>query len=574
MKRLYCIILLFLATYVYGDEVSIIERINSHILIEDYTTALEDAKIGSKKFSKSNKLRLKYIECLALNDNELEAIKELKAIKETNNYDQNHDILENVSWAILNKASKSTQYTTRLTTLIGVHLTHDVRAVKILNKLMKDSNAIIRTVALQLSSSYMDKPLRDTVENLFSNEKLWIVKLEVIKAIGKMKVFEKQVELKEIIGSEKSSFEEKQVATEALVNISENINIEEIQRLGSSPKAGLRKLSLDLIAYFDVKKAQDIVIKLVQDPISEVRVAALNTISLNFLKNIKENELKKILLSSIDDTNPGVAITASYIAILKNYSFGEKKLSKYFGVDDRENARFAASVLARLSNKCTNLKKRIIDGHPDIYVKANLALGLIAEKKFMKEASNSLFAFLKNDEKLMWESSQNPLFQVLSPSYIRHIDQIPRYPEAIDQMTRLHILSMLAIVEDPRAFEGIKNFLKQKGWGITGFASATLLKEGDEDALSIIRELLDEKDQDVKVQAALVLALLGKEEGVISTLEKAYIVADYNMKIQILEAIGHIGSKKSIKFLVNILDEPYQNLRVVAASSMIRCINS
>ncbi|NGX63826.1 MAG: hypothetical protein KR126chlam6_01242, partial [Candidatus Anoxychlamydiales bacterium] len=57
-------------------------------------------------------------------------------------------------------------------------------------------------------------------------------------------------------------------------------------------------------------------------------------------------------------------------------------------------------------------------------------------------------------------------------------------------------------------------------------------------------------------------------------LEEAYLSSDYNMKIQILESLGHIGSKKSIKFLINVLDEPYQNLRVVAASSMIRCINS
>ena len=154
------------------------------------------------------------------------------------------------------------------------------------------------------------------------------------------------------------------------------------------------------------------------------------------------------------------------------------------------------------------------------------------------------------------------------------MDQIPRYPEAIDQMTRLHILSLLAIVDDKKACDGIKNFLKQKGWGITGFASATLLKEGDEESLNIVKQLLNEEDQDVKVQAALVLALLGREEGVITTLEEAYYKADYNMKIQILEAVGHIGSKKSIAFLVNILDEPYQNLRAVAASSLIRCINS
>ncbi|NGX32103.1 MAG: hypothetical protein K1060chlam4_00141 [Candidatus Anoxychlamydiales bacterium] len=570
----FIVVSLLLVTCAFAGENSQLERINSHILIEDFSSALEDAKSSFDKNSGSNKLKFKYIECLALNGEELKAIKELKSLKEDDYEHLNFDTIENISWAILNKASKSTQYTTRLTTLIGVHLTQDVRAIKILNNSMKDSNAIIRSVSLQLSSSYMDKPLKEMVNNLFLNEKLWLVRLEVIKAIGKMKVFERESELKEIIANEKATFEEKEVAISSLVNIMEDIDFEEIKSLSDSKKAGLRKLSCDLASYFDVKEAKDLIIKHTEDPISDVRIAALNAISLNFLNEIKDRDLKNLLLKAIDDPSPEVSITASYIAILKNYSFGEKKLRKYFYDPDTDNARFAAAVLGKLPNKCLRLKKTVLDKHPDIFVKANIAIGLIGERKLVKEATDTLFVFLQYDDKLMWENRKNPLFEVLYPSYIRHVDQMPRYPEAIDKMTRLQLLSMLAVVEDSRALDAIKTFLKQKGWGITGFASATLLKEGDEEALSIIKELLDEKESDVKVQAALVLALFGKDPSVIATLEDAYVNADYNMKIQILEAIGHIGSKKSIKFLINTLDEPYQNLRVVSASSMIRCLNS
>ncbi|NGX48876.1 MAG: hypothetical protein K940chlam5_00468 [Candidatus Anoxychlamydiales bacterium] len=570
----FIVISLLLASCAFAGENSQLERINSHILIEDFSSALDDAKLSFDKNSGSNKLKFKYLECLALNGEELKAIKELKNLNEDDFKNLNFDTIENISWAILNKASKSTQYTTRLTTLIGVHLTQDVRAIKILNNSMKDSNAIIRSVSLQLSSSYMDKPLKEMVNNLFLNEKLWLVRLEVIKAIGKMKVFERENELKEIIANEKATFEEKEVAISSLVNIKENIDFEEIKSLSDSKKAGLRKLSCDLTSYFDVKEAKDLIITLTEDPISDVRIAALNAISLNFLNEIKDRDLKKLLLKAVDDPSPEVSITASYIAILKNYSFGEKKLRKYFYDPDTDNARFAAAVLGKLPNKCLRLKKTVLDKHPDIFVKANIAIGLIGERKLVKEATDTLFVFLKYDDKLMWENRKNPLFEVLYPSYIRHVDQMPRYPEAIDKMTRLQLLSMLAVVEDSRALDAIKSFLRQKGWGITGFASATLLKEGDEEALNIIKELLDEKESDVKIQAALVLALFGKDPSVIATLEDAYVNADYNMKIQILEAIGHIGSKKSIKFLINTLDEPYQNLRVVSASSMIRCLNS
>ena len=48
----------------------------------------------------------------------------------------------------------------------------------------------------------------------------------------------------------------------------------------------------------------------------------------------------------------------------------------------------------------------------------------------------------------MWDDS---LFHLLSPSKIRYIDQIPNYPKAIDSITRLNLLSLLAIMEDEKA---------------------------------------------------------------------------------------------------------------------------
>lgn len=576
MRICFCIFLISLFFYSYADELEVLERINSHVLIQDYDSALREAKSYIEKTKNpSNQFKLKYIECQALNDNEIDAVKQLKKLLGQGYEIQDTDILENICWAILLKASRSQQYTTRLTALIGVYLTQDVRAVGVLNNLMNDSNAIIRSIAIQLSGSYMDKPLKDKIKKLFSDEKLWLVRLEVIKAVGKMRIFEKQNELKEIIASDKATFEEKETATEALVNISENIDYNEIKTLSASPKAGLRKLACDLASYFNIGDAKDIMLLLAADPIVEVRISALNAILLNFLNDMDEKKLKGIIFDAVKDTNSSVAITACYIAVLKKYDFGEKTLKRHIYGEDIENARFASSVLAKLQNQCLSLKRQIIKSHPDIYVKANIALGLVAERKLLAQAADTLIDLLKNQkEKLMWEEKKNPLFQILCPSYIRHVDQMPRYPEAIDQITRLRIFSMLAVIDDKRACEGIKDFLKEKGLGITGFACATLLKEGDEDSLDAVRKLLDEKDQDIKIQAALVLAFLGKDETAADALEGAYNCVEYNMKVQILEALGHIGSKKSIKFLIGVLDEPYQNLRVVASSSLIKCINS
>ena len=46
-----------------------------------------------------------------------------------------------------------------------------------------------------------------------------------------------------------------------------------------------------------------------------------------------------------------------------------------------------------------------------------------------------------------------------------------------------------------------------------------------------------------------------------------------NARLHILEALSHIGSAESLPFLVGILEEPFQVLRVAAAACIIQCIN-
>ncbi|HSW72399.1 MAG TPA: HEAT repeat domain-containing protein, partial [Chlamydiales bacterium] len=130
----------------------------------------------------------------------------------------------------------------------------------------------------------------------------------------------------------------------------------------------------------------------------------------------------------------------------------------------------------------------------------------------------------------------------------------------------------LAIMQDPRAQPALKEFLLQKNWGITGYAALVLLKEGDEDALAIIRNLLKDSHPQVRFQAAIALAMYGKDESALLTLEDAYAKADHQQKITILEAMGKIGKVESCLFLAKALDEPFEILRTVAASSIIQCL--
>jgi HEAT repeat protein len=574
MKYIAIFIFLFFISSIYGKtEKEYIQRIDNHILIQDYESALEEAK-NALKFKNSSSLKTKYIYTLALNNDDLAAIQELKKIyKNDTSFLKDHDFLEALSWEIINKGSKSIQFQTRLTALIGAYLAHDVKGVQIINKSLKDTNAVIRSISLQLASSYMDEPLKNEVRKLINSEKLWLVKLEVIKAIGQMKIEDQENKLEEILSSNNSTYEEKTLAIKAYVNIFNDISLDKIKTLSKSNKASLRELSLILIDHFKIKEANDIALSLLEDPISDVRIAALNAIL--SVDKIDNKTLHSKLKKASQDVDYKVAITACYIAILKDFDFGKDKLKDFFKSNSLEIKRLAASAVSRSINKCKNLAYEILKKEDDKFVKANIAIGFIGNRENIKNSLDIIYDLLESD-KQMWmiDSSKNPIFEILTPSIIRHVDHIPNYPEAIDQMTRLNLLSMLCILEDIRSIDAIKSFLKKQSWGITGFAAATLLKEGDEKALDSVKNALNDDDHVVKVQSALVLALLGKDPSVIDILEDAYKSSDHEMKIHILEAIAHIGSKKSIKFLVNTLEEPFQILRVIAASALIQCINS
>jgi HEAT repeat protein len=175
-------------------------------------------------------------------------------------------------------------------------------------------------------------------------------------------------------------------------------------------------------------------------------------------------------------------------------------------------------------------------------------------------------------EKLMWKKGVYSMFNVLSPSEVRHVPHIPHYPALVDQMTRLELLNILSIAECEGAKELIKEFLHTQSWGVVGSAAVLVLEEGDMEAIDVVRELLEEPDEKIRIQAALALAFYGRDPSVVRVLESAYVKVDWEKKISILEALGFIGSRESIPFLMKVLEEPFQLLRTVAASSIIQCL--
>ena len=97
--------------------------------------------------------------------------------------------------------------------------------------------------------------------------------------------------------------------------------------------------------------------------------------------------------------------------------------------------------------------------------------------------------------------------------------------------------------------------------------------KGDEEAIKVVRQLLQDPQPRIRLQAALILSLWSREENAIQTLEEGYPNSNWELKARILEGIGRIGSTRSIPFLIHVLKEPSQTLRLISAMALIQCVN-
>ncbi|HLB52179.1 MAG TPA: HEAT repeat domain-containing protein [Chlamydiales bacterium] len=552
-----------------------IRRVRANLQIDDPLTAVEEAGHLLENHPNSSSVAKTCIEALAAAKKEEEAFRAWDCFSfRYPHLMEDRQLLEELAWCVLKKGLESRQNGVRLASIVGTYLTHDIRAVPILKKMMSDSNAVIRSVATQMSCTYGDAPLKEEITRLMKEEKVWMVRLQAIKAAGALKMKELAPQLKNIVQSEKVTYEERQLAIEALLNIYEKISLAEWEILAKSNRAGIRHLACCIASHFDMEEAQEGILQLVHDPHPDVRVAALNSFGLFFRKKIPANEGLEKIKESLQDANPAVGVTAAWAAMLIDREVAKAPFEKWLRDPFPESRRIAAAALAASGKNGRELALSIMKEHEDPYVKANLALGLLGQRMEVSLCCNELYSFLEGEKRMwMWDQQLNPLFKVLSPSQVRYIDQIPNYPEAIDQMTRLNLVSLLAIVEDPRALEVLKGFLQKRSWGISGVAAATLLQEGDETALELVRQLMDESDPNIQLQACLVLAMLGKDSAAFPILQKAYPGSDHERKLHILEAVGRLGSMGSVPFLLTVFKEPFPVLRIVAAASLIQCLN-
>lgn len=545
-----------------------LRRIHAHLMIEDPKSALVEAKEAFHLFPESPSLHRAYILALARAEHFTDAMAMYDTLDE-----ESLPLLEEISWSILEKGQKSPQYSIRLHALIGAYFAQDRKSVKMISGTLQDTNAILRSIAIQLASQCRDSVLQKQLEQLLYTEKNWLVRSQLIAAVGEMRIKSALPYLEELLDSRTSTFEEKELAMKSLAQIHENIDEKKLQSLASSRKALIRQLACVFAEKSKDAEVASVVFPLLQDANAAVRIAAIRALLALQEVSCSVAEAKNRLEPLLNDVDPAVAITGAWAVTLLDKKRGLPYLEEALLSSSKIKRHLASAAIAALGDRGLGLAKRYLSGSFDPYVRLHLALCLIGQRQSLPAATEALYTFFMNKTDLLqYGQYGNTPFFLFQTSDVPFLPQIPNYPVVIDEVAQLKLLSYLAILQESRAHQAVEKFLKKTTWGISGLASRLLIQEGGEDSSELIAELLSSKDSSIQLQAALILAYLSKDPRAESVLKELYFTESHQHKKQILEALGQIAKPSSASFFLQALHEPFEILRILAASGLIRSI--
>ncbi|MCB1111195.1 MAG: HEAT repeat domain-containing protein [Chlamydiales bacterium] len=572
MKKIIVVLLCIVAGVANAGEESC-RRIRAHLLIGDARNACREARHAISGDPYDSDLAASAIRAFAAAGEEKEMLECWQKYTRLVDTPYKHrDIIESMAWAPIDRAAKAQSPIPRYISLVAALYSHDSKGIDIIQRQLRDNNRLLRAMAVRVSAELQDKCLRDEVYRLFREERAGIVKLEAATALGKMGVKKAEQELLQLIGDRHVDAETRAAAIASLLQMKGRVNAGELTAFAKSNRAGLRQLAARVVAAFQLDDLFSVIEPLLDDGHAQVRIAAIHAMGIVHPEEVDGKPAADVLRRLTEDPNGDVAIYAARTLMFYDREEGQQHLKKWFNDPILERRRLAAALLSGGGANSMPLMEKIFRKADDPYIKMNLALGLIGQRHCTDDACEALYTVLNSNEE-RWVWNEQPGYRAVLPAKTLREQAVPGMAEAQSELTRLEILSVLAMLNHPKAQDAAKAFLEKRTWGISGSAAALLLTEGDDTAVDLIEGLLNDPDPKISIQAALILALWGRSEKAITILEDAYDHSDRDTQIRILEGLGRIGHERSLPFLIDKLGSPQQSLRVIAAAALLQTLN-
>jgi HEAT repeat protein len=477
------------------------------------------------------------------------------------------NLLEEISFAILKQGARQSFPQSRSIAYFAAWSTQDKNSVPMVLAALGDSIVEVRLFALDLASKMRDSIIQKKVMQLASSDSSRDVRLAALATLGSMHSKEALSWLHKLVGAKNQDPEFGAQAALAILEITDTLDKEYLQKLVKSSLRSERALACLLVTAHRDEAFCEYTYPLLLDRSKEVKIAALEVCG-KLGKRVPLDTLRELMAS--DDFE--ISCRAAFCLLIRDVEkkSAEETLRRWFS---HSNPRFRTCAVLMATNgkaKTCELSREFLERATDPLDTINLACHLIRERVSVDEAANALERALRCETRL--ETDEEGIFSSIGKSHAIHVVPIARYPEAQDLLVRLELYSILKSA-GKNIDEPLSVLLRERSWGVAAMTALLLAQEKGDSVRETLQRLLGEKTAEVRIQAATLLALLYQDEEARGLLETAYPTASRELKEQILLCIGMIGSKKSIPFLITSFDDYYPLTRVLAASAVYQCLN-
>lgn len=477
-------------------------------------------------------------------------------------------LLEPLAWGLLEEGWRNPAPQVRLLALAAATETGGGEAVALIEKGLHDSSALVRAVACQCGAMVRSRSLIPSLLSLLERERYWQVRGSAIAALAMMRAKETAPSLLRAAARATASPEERRAGAAALVLIDEGKAGMWVSRLARDPSPAYRLLACD-VAIFG-RSGIDVLITLLDDIAPQVESSALQALGVLLREWEPSPDIIAHLLRCGKASDAHVAASAGWLLTILDHPEGPNILERLLR-QPGTTARCAAAALAGAGERGTAISQKLLKSTKETAVAATLAMGLLGQRCSIPE-SVAILRSLLHDNTIRWRWHHFGIFRALSPARGDHDEELVS-SDIVDATVRLELLNLLAIVDPEAALLPLRHFLQSRTAAVSGAAAALLLTEGDDSAIELIEELMQHaKNEQHKLQAALVLALWGKSGTAVAPLHSLYGTAPRRAKEQLLAAIGHIGADESLPLLVEALESPTPSLRIHAAAALLQAL--
>ncbi len=548
---------------------TITEEIAAKEHIKDYKGALTLAQAALDKRSTSDPLWLLYPvllarcgkpqEALSFISNHPFVLQDSKTTKE---------IYEAICWSILRQGMQRERTQEQVIALLGAALTQDAWAIAPLCEACTCDKWAIRAIALELSVPMMDSQLQQLALNALLDP-VQSVRLAAIRAC----VFPKALPfLQKALRQDDLSPKEEHTLIEAIVALSPQIPLTELTTLMKSPQKSQRLLACEMCCSLSDPSASWPLLKnALSDSCYDVQIAALLALGLTGAP-IQGDEGKSALMSSFAP----LSLTAAWWYQIHDRQEAAAVFCKWLNNSQNRIRHLAAAALEAAGSHATDLCSKLMKEYDDPFVKAQLGCCLLYERKSLDQACDGIVALLEEERMITIDEISHPVFHSLtntSESSLSGDDLLLCSPKELDQMIRLKLLNLLAVVRCSKVTEKIAAFFRKSSWQVRTYAAQSVLREGDSAAIDSVKSLLNDPDPKVQLSAALVLGQLFQSSEAIDILKSQYPNLRFDEQLLILDTLGQLGLPQGWPLLKNALKSPSSTLRLAAACSLLRAMS-